>query len=89
MTTIGTRLCRAISRHTIAERDPGMNIGGEKVFAFVFCKCDSYELVVLWNSFYGDVNRAMMMCYEAYDDGSVKDVSYEVHLNPDTHISVR
>lgn len=81
-----------------------MGVGGEKVFAFVSCKYDSYELscedveeaikdarrlVVLWNSFYGDVDRAMMVCYEGCDNGSVKDVGYEVYLDPNMHISVR
>ena len=81
-----------------------MGVGGEKVSAFVSCKYDSYELAcedveeaikdahrlaVLWNSFYGDVDRAMMTCYEGRDDGSVKDVGYEVYLDPNTHISVR
>lgn len=80
-----------------------MSIAGEKVFAFVSCKYDSYELacedveeairdahrlVVLWNSFYGDVDKAMMACYEGCDDGSVKGVGYEVYLDPDTHISI-
>lgn len=81
-----------------------MGVGGEKVFAFVSCKYDSYELaredveeaikdahrlVVLWNSFCGDVDRAMMACYEGCDDSSVKDVGYEAYLDPNTHISVR
>ena len=103
MATIGTRPCRAIDGYAITERDPGMSIAGEKVFAFVSCKYDSYELacedveeaikdarrlVVLWNSFYGDVDRAMMTCYEGCDDGSVKGVGYEVYLDPDTHISI-
>lgn len=79
-----------------------MGVAGEKVFAFVSCKYDSYELacedveeaikdahrlVVLWNSFYGDVDRAMMTCYEGRD-GSAETVGYEVYLDPDTHISI-
>ena len=79
-----------------------MGVGGEKVFAFVSCKYDSYELacedveeairdahrlVVLWNSFYGDVDKAMMTCYEDRDD-SAETVGYEVYLDPDTHISI-
>lgn len=79
-----------------------MGVGGEKVLAFVSCKYDSYELacedveeaikdarrlVVLWNSFYGDVDKAMMMCYEDCD-GSAATVNYEVYLDPDIHISI-
>lgn len=102
MATIRTRFCRAIDGHAITERDPGMSIAGEKVFAFVSCKYDSYELacedveeairdahrfVVLWSSFYGDVGKAMMTCCEDRD-GSTKTVGYEVYLDLSAHISI-
>lgn len=81
-----------------------MHIAGEKVFAFVSCKYDSFELacedvdeaihdahrlVALWNNFFGNVDKAMMTCHEELDDGSLETVCYEVYLDPDTHITVR
>ena len=49
MTTIGTRLCRVIDGHAITERDPGMSIAGEKVFALVSCKYDGLNSLAVLN----------------------------------------
>ena len=94
MATIGTRFCRAIDGHAITERDPGMSIAGEKVFAFVSCKYDSYELacedveeairdahrlVVLWNSFYGFVDSCIDLSHSDYDSS---ETSWDFRRHP-------